>query len=231
MSPVNPETLDRAWSTRARVASVNVGQPRVAVWQDEAFTTAIYKQPVEGPVRIDGVNLAGDGQADRTVHGGPNKAVYAYASEDYLWWSTELGFRVAAGTFGENLTVTGIDLRQSVIGEHWAIGSTILAIVQPRFPCFKLGIRMADMTFPARFASAGRPGAYLRIVVPGEVRRGDAVEVLSRPDHGITIGLHERAYHGEPALLPRLLDAPELTDEWRDWILERVRRTAGSSTT
>ena len=104
-----------------------------------------------------------------------------------------------------------------MIGERWAVGTSVLEVTQPRVPCFKLGIRMGDPRFPARFASAARPGAYLRIVSEGEVAAGDGIRVVMQPDHGVTIGLVERAYHLDRSLIPRLLDAPELPEPWHEW--------------
>ncbi len=171
----------------AQVSSVNVGEPRTILWAGRSVTSAIWKTPVAGRVRVEGVNLAGDDQADRRVHGGPDKAVYAYAAEDYEWWSAALGTEVGAGTFGENLTTVGIDLGASIIGRRWRVGSTVLEVAQPRSPCFKLGMRMDDAGFVSRFDDSGRPGAYLRIVESGDVGRGDAIEVGPAPAHGLTV--------------------------------------------
>jgi MOSC domain-containing protein YiiM len=159
-----------------RVISVNVGVPRTVEWRGRMVTSAIWKQPVDGPITVAGVNLAGDDQADRRVHGGPDKAVYAYATEDYEWWAATFG-PLAPGTFGENLTTAGIDLTASHIGDRWRVGSTVLEVAQPRQPCFKLGIRMGDDTFPGTFEVARRPGVYLRIVAPGSISVGDAIDV------------------------------------------------------
>ena len=158
------------------LVSVNVGQPRTTEWQGRKVTSAIWKDPVDGPVTIEGVNLAGDDQADRRVHGGPDKAVYAYALEDYDWWVTSTG-ALTAGTFGENLTTGGIDLNACHIGDRWHVGSATLEVSQPREPCFKLGMRMGDDHFPGKFAAAGRPGVYLRIITAGVVTSGDIIEV------------------------------------------------------
>ena len=174
-----------------------------------------------------GVNLDGDDQADRSVHGGPDKAVYAYASEDLAWWAEGLGQPVEPGSFGENLTTAGIDRSEAVIGERWAIGSTLLEVSQPRVPCFKLGIRMGDPTFPRRFAQAGRPGAYLRVVAEGSLRAGDVIRPVSRPVHGVTVGLVTRAYHRDHSLAARILEAPELPEPWVGWARNVLRaRTA-----
>lgn len=213
--------------TPAKVASVNVGRPRTVTLGRRVVRTAIWKSPVAGPVRLRGVNLDGDDQADRSVHGGPDKAVYTYASEDLDWWTAALGRPVQPGTFGENLTTNGIDLAGAVIGEQWAVGSAVLEVTQPRIPCYKLGIRMDDPGFPRRFAQAARPGAYLRIVVPGRIAAGEPIRVLSRPDHGVTVGLIERAYHADRSLIPRLLEAPQLPASWADWAVHMLAaRTA-----
>ena len=212
----------------ATVVSVNVGRPRTVPFRGSQVTTGIWKVPVSGPIRARGVNLAGDDQADRSVHGGPDKAVYAYAQEDLSWWTVELGRVVAAGTFGENLTTAGIDVTNAVVGERWAVGSAVLEVSQPRVPCYKLGIRMGDQRFPPRFAAAGRPGAYLRIVTEGDIAAGDEVRVLSRPDHGVTVGLIERAYHADRSLVPRLLEAPEIAEGWSDWADHVLGYRAGS---
>jgi MOSC domain-containing protein YiiM len=218
---------DRALPVSATVVSVNVGGIRTVRLGDRDVPTGIWKSPVAGPVRISGVNLDGDDQADRSVHGGPDKAVYAYASEDLAWWAGEIGRPVTPGTFGENLTTLGIDLAASVIGERWAVGSAVLEVTQPRVPCFKLGIRMGDPKFPRRFAEAARPGAYLRLVSEGHLGAGDPIRMLMTPRHGVTIGLVERAYHADHSLAHRLFEAPELPESWRDWAFNVLRtRTA-----
>jgi MOSC domain-containing protein YiiM len=217
----------RADASAASVLSVNVGGVRTVMLGERPIQTAIWKAPVSGPVAVRGVNLAGDRQADRSVHGGPDKAVYTYAGEDHTWWEERLGRPVLPGTFGENLTTAGVNLAAAVVGERWAVGTTVLEVAQPRIPCFKLGIRMGDPRFPARFAAAGRPGAYLRIVAEGEVAAGDEIRVVSRPDHGLTVGMVERAYHQDRTLIPRLLDAPGRPESWIDWAQRVLRaRTA-----
>src|SRR5262245_31709235 len=176
------------------VVSVNVGRPRTVEWHGRAVTTSIWKQAVSGRVGVRGVNLDGDDQADRRVHGGPTKAIYAYAAEDYAWWGTMLDVVPEPGTFGENLTVTGVDLADRVVGERWRVGSAELRVTEPRIPCFKLGLRMGDAGFVDRFAEAARPGTYLAIESEGEIGAGDTIELLDRPDHQVTIGLVERAH-------------------------------------
>ncbi len=203
--------------TAARLVSVNVGRPRTIRWRDRTITSAIWKEPIAGPISVRGVNLDGDDQADRLVHGGPDKAVYAYALDDYHFWAEEFGIAIEPGLFGENLTIGGLDVNQARIGERWQIGTAILEVSQPRVPCYKLGIRLQDPFFPRRFAAAGRPGAYLRILQEGLVAVGDAVSVVYRPEHALTAALVARAYHSDRTLLPLLLEVPELAPVWRSW--------------
>jgi MOSC domain-containing protein YiiM len=205
----------------AQVASVNVGRPRTVVWRGREVTTAIWKTPVAGRVPVRGVNVAGDDQADRRVHGGPDKSLYAYGLDDYRWWEATLGRPVGPGAFGDNLTVAGLDPSAALIGERWAVGSTVLEVTAPRIPCFKLGIRMGDDSFPRRFAAALRPGAYLAIVQEGEIGAGDPIEVVHRPGHQVADRTVARAYHGERDLVRDLLDAPELPEGWRSWAEQR----------
>jgi MOSC domain-containing protein YiiM len=205
----------------ARVLSVNVGRPRVIEWLGRLETTSIWKTPIEGRVALRGVNLAGDDQANREVHGGPHKAVHGYAREDAEWWERELGRRLEHGAFGENLSVEGVDVTGALVGERWRIGTTLLEVCQPRIPCWKLGARMGDPTFPAHFAAAGRPGAYLRILEEGELGAGDEVRVEERPQHGLTVGDVARIYHQERGRSGALLTVSELAPEWHDWALRR----------
>ena len=202
------------------VESVNVGEVRAIRVGERTITTAIWKHPVTGPVAVEGVNLRGDDQADRTVHGGPDKAVYAYALEDTAWWERELGRPLGPGAFGENLSLRGVDVSQARIGERWAIGSTVLEVRQPRLPCFKLGLRHSDPLLPRRFARAGRPGAYLAIVVPGAVSAGDAIELVDRPSHDVTVALVAHVFLHDRSRTHELLAATALPHGWRVWAHE-----------
>ena len=209
----------------ASVVSVNVGEQRDVEWFGRIVRTAIWKDPVAGRIAVRGVNLAGDDQADRRVHGGSDKAVYAYALEDYAWWSDELGEVVGPGTFGENLTTEGLDLSAAVVGERWLVGTTVLGVAQPRQPCAKLGMRMGDAAFRERFDEASRPGAYLRIVEEGDVGAGDPVEVIHRPEHGLTIaGLYQRVGHPTPEGLQQVVATPDVPETLRAWAARRIRR-------
>src|SRR3954471_9195861 len=167
-------TVGRHTAPMGRLVSVNVGQPRqVAVRRGRPLMSAIWKAPVEGRVRVANHHVDGDRQADLRGHGGPDKAVYAYAAEDTAWWEPPLGRALEPGAFGENLTVEGLDVTGARIGERGRVGAAELEVSQPRLPCAKLGLRFGDGTMVKRFAEAGRPGAYFRVVVEGEIGAGD----------------------------------------------------------
>lgn len=208
----------------AHVLSVNVGRPRTVSTGTRTVTTAIWKSPVAGRLAVRGVNLAGDDQADRSLHGGPDKAVYAYAMEEIRNWQAELGRELGSAPFGENLTTEGLDVSGALVGERWRVGTTLLEVVQPRLPCFKLGLRMGDPSFVRRFAQASRPGAYLRIVEEGELGAGDPIEVdaASVPDHGVTVRLVSDAILLDHDLIPQVLAAPQLLPSLRDWMTGRA---------
>ena len=209
----------------AKVVAVTVGKPRpIDRGKGRVDTSAIWKEPVTGRLAVRGVNIEGDDQADRSVHGGPNRAVYAYAAEDTDWWEAELGRELGPGIFGENLTLRGVDVTGARVGERWKIGTVVLEVTSPRVPCWKLAKKMGDPLFIKRFAQARRPGAYLRIIEEGELGAGDEVEIVERPDHDVTLGLFVEAYEHDRTLLPRLLEADALPTAWRDWIEEMLGR-------
>jgi MOSC domain-containing protein YiiM len=213
------------WVTIGSVVSVNVGARRTVEWHGRLVETGIWKSPVEGRVAVRGVSVDGDEQADLRVHGGVDKAVYAYALEDYEWWSAKLGTVLEPGTFGENLTVAGFDPGDAVIGTQWRIGTALLQVTQPRQPCFKLGIRMGDADFVDEFEVAARFGAYLRIVEAGEVGAGDLIEAMSLDREGITVrslGTADRT--ADPAFLERILADPAVPEGWHEWARRQMTR-------
>ena len=207
-----------------KVLSVNVGQPRENPWKTMKLT-GIDKRPVEGPVKVTAprakgmgmVGLAGDRVYDVRNHGGPDMAVYAYAREDLDFWTSELDLALPNGVFGENLTTEGADANGALVGERWRVGpALVLEATGPRVPCGTFQGWLAQAGWIKRFALAGRPGAFFRVIEPGEIRAGDEIEIVHRPDHDVTVALVFRALLVEPELLPRLLVADALPSELKE---------------
>jgi MOSC domain-containing protein YiiM len=209
------------------VESVNVGRPRTVIHGRTQEQTGIWKEPVAGRVAVRGVHVGDDVQCDLSVHGGPDKAVYSYAQQDYAYWSRTLGRALLPGTFGENLTISGIDVSGAVVGERWSVGSAVLQVTEPRLPCFKLGIRMADARFPKRFGRKALFGAYLRILREGNVEAGDEVRLLDQPAHGVTVQEMGQMQLGDFHLAPRVLHADDLPDGWRAYTERLAVRNSG----
>jgi MOSC domain-containing protein YiiM len=209
------------YGTQGSVLSVNVAEMREIERRGRLVRTGIWKRPVEGPVAVRGVNIEGDDQGDRSAHGGPDKAVYAYAREDIDWWEQELDRELPNGVFGENLTLSGLDPASALVGERWRIGSALLEVSEPRFPCWKLGVRFGDPRMLKRFAAARRTGTYLRIAEEGSLQAGDTVEVVSRPGHDLSIAAFTHAFLEDRSQLSRLL-IPEVSEVWRDWVREKA---------
>lgn len=212
-------TTSESASAPLRVISVNVGRPRVVEWQGDAVETGIFKEPVTGPVAVTRTNLAADGQADLTVHGGVDKAVYAYPAEHYPFWSRELEqLDLPWGMFGENLTTEGLEESTVRIGDRFAIGTAELEVSQPRLPCFKLGIKFGRADMVKRFLRSGRLGFYLRVRHEGVIAAGDLIRPLSGDPEAPTIAdlaLLETTQRDSIALLERAARAPALTGSWR----------------
>jgi MOSC domain-containing protein YiiM len=171
------------------VVAVNVGRAAPLGLGDRVVASGIVKRAATGPVAVGPLGVQGDEQADRANHGGPYKAVYAYAREDAAWWEDRVGRPLDPGAFGENLTLAGVDVTGARIGERWRIGSVELEVSGPRVPCAKLGARMGDPLFPRKFVAAGRPGAYLAVASPGTLEAGDPVTIVHRPAHDVTVGM------------------------------------------
>ena len=201
----------------ARVLSVNVGRPREFDYNGRPAKSAIWKSPVTGRIVARGVNLEGDDQADRKAHGGPDKAVYAYAREDMHWWEEKLGRSLSYGEFGENLTTEGVAVNDALIGERWQIANAVLEVSEPRIPCWRLGVRMNDEMFPKKFTEALRPGAYLRIVAESTVGAGDPIWMIERPAHDVTVRDMFRIYTRDREEVERLLAIPRISESWRTW--------------
>ncbi|NBE53721.1 MOSC domain-containing protein [Streptomyces boluensis] len=200
-----------------QLLSVNVGRLKSVEYTDApSGGTGIDKQPAEGPVRVvapgpkgsAGSGLAGDVIADLRHHGGDDQAVYAFAREDLDAWQDELARPLADGAFGENLTTSGVDVSGAKIGERWRIGSDVLLeVTSSRIPCRTFAGHLGEKGWVRRFTQNGAPGAYLRVVEPGEIRAGDTIEIVHTPAHEVTVALQFRSATTERALLPRLLAA------------------------
>ena len=199
------------------VVSVNRGERRQVEYSD-AGVTGIDKRPVDGAVEVappgprafgetGGSGVAGDAIGDRRYHGGDHQAVYAYAREDLDRWERELGRALTAGVFGENLTTTGVDVNEALIGERWRVGEVLLEVTSCRIPCRTFAGWLAEPGWVKRFTQEGRPGAYFRVVEAGLVRAGDPIDVVFRPEHAVTVNVLFRAMTTEPDLLPATLAA------------------------
>src|SRR5437868_2749238 len=195
-----------------KLLSVNVGLPREIEWKGKIVRTSIFKSPVSGPVRVAQLNLEGDQQSDLSVHGGVDKAVYAYPSEHYPFWRRELpGMDLSWGVFGENLTTEGLLEETLHIGDRLRVGSSEFLVTQPRMPCFKLGIRFGRPDIVKRFLQSGRSGFYLAVLVEGEVTAGDSIEFLAREENGITVADIISLYRIDASNQELLHRATELT--------------------
>jgi MOSC domain-containing protein YiiM len=214
-----------------RVLSVNVGLPREVVWRGRPVTTGIFKDPVAGPVRIRALNLDGDRQADLRVHGGHDKAVYAYPSEFYeLWRGERPDIAFPFGQFGENLTTEGLVDGDVNVGDRFRVGTAELIVTQPRLPCFKLGIKMGRDDFVTEFLDRGLLGFYLSVAREGEVEAGDPVVALGRDPRGFRVTevarLYARDRHDVEGL-ERAAELDVLPESWRQYF--RRRLSASSS--
>jgi MOSC domain-containing protein YiiM len=211
-----------------RVVSVNVGLPRAVVWKGRRLSTGIFKQPVEGRRRVGRLNLEGDRQADPSVHGGPDKAVYAYPCEHYAVWRQELdGMALSFGMFGENLTTEGLREDDVGIGDRFRIGSAVLLVTQPRTPCDKLAARFGRDDIVERFLASGRSGFYFRVVEEGEVGAGDRIDRVHRDEHRVSVADLNRLYLLEKdnlALLRRAVRVEALSEGWRARFQRRIEQ-------
>jgi MOSC domain-containing protein YiiM len=211
-----------------KLISLNVARPRLIVYQRKTINTGIFKEPVAGPVQLRTLNLDGDRQADLTVHGGPNKAVYGYPSEHYPFWRQELpGVNLPWGMFGENFTTTGLAEAELHVGDRFQIGSAIVMVRQPRMPCYKLAAKFQRDDMIERFLRSGRSGFYFSVERDGSVAVEDDFQLLKRNDPGITIAemnhLFVRDRYNRD-LLRKAITTEALPEDWREYFSERLDR-------
>ena len=211
-----------------QLVSVNVGLPREVIWKGKTVSTGIFKEPISARVMVRELNLDGDRQADLTVHGGADKAIYVYPFEHYDYWRSELSdTELTPGIFGENFTVTGFKEEELNIGDRFQIGAVELMVTQPRLPCYKLGIRFGRSDMVKRFLASRRTGFYFRVLQEGEVGAGDTLELVSRDTNNITVADITQLYVREqnnPELLHRAAQLEALPASWRDYFQEQLRR-------
>jgi MOSC domain-containing protein YiiM len=209
-----------------RLVSVSVGHPRKARWRGRAVDTSIFKTPVSGRVHVARDNVEGDRQADLSVHGGPEKAVYAYPLEHYEFWRRELpNVDLPSGSFGENFTTAGLLEDEVWIGDRYRIGTAELVVTQPRIPCYKLAIRFGNAAMVKRFLQSHRSGFYLAVVQEGEVGAGDAIERLERNQARLTVADVVALYAADSGNQPLLANAsqhPSLPASWREYFQKRL---------
>jgi MOSC domain-containing protein YiiM len=210
-----------------KLVSVNVGLPREVEWRGKTVLTSIFKAPVSGRIHVEKLNLRGDRQSDLSVHGGKDKAVYAYPSEHYAFWRTQLpGAELAWGAFGENFTTEGLLEDRVCIGDRVRCGSAELVVRQPRMPCFKLGIRFGRPDMVKRFQQSGRTGFYLAVLREGEVAAGDPLELVASQQDRVSVaeiaGLFT-ADAPDQELLRRVSQLPGLPEGWRDHFRARLQ--------
>lgn len=209
-----------------KIISVNVGLPRLVLRNDEPVSTGIFKEPVAGRVKVRTLNLDGDRQADLSVHGGPEKAIYVYPSEHYDFWKHELpDMDLPWGVFGENLTTTGLLETETNIGDKFRVGTIEVMVTQPRMPCYKLGIRFGRVDMIKRFLVSERSGFYLSVLKEGEIGAGDEFQLLEKNDSGVRVVDITRLYSSEKenvALLRRAIATQALPENWRDYFQQRL---------
>ena len=209
-----------------KLISVNVGLPREVPWNGHTAATAIFKAPLDHPVQLRRLNLDGDRQADLRVHGGPEKAVYAYPSEHYEFWRQELpGTELPWGAFGENFTTEGLFENSTFIGDSFRIGGAVVTVTQPRMPCYKLGIRFGRDDMVKRFLASRRTGFYFSVAKEGEVRAGETIEPLAQDDNRISVADIVQLYvahEPDSGLLQRAVRLEALPANWRDYFRQRL---------
>ena len=217
--------MTREITEAGKLISVNVGLPRMVEWKGRTITTGIFKEPVEGRTTLHRLNLDGDRQVDLSVHGGPDKAVYAYPAEHYAYWRQELpGVELPWGTFGENLSTEGL-LEDSVnIGDRFRIGTAEVQVTQPRIPCYKLSSKFRRDDMIKRFTASRRTGFYLRVLQEGEVAPGDPFELTSQDGSNVTVAYINRLRMNEdvsPDILQRVIELEALSRSWRKYFQQR----------
>ena len=209
-----------------KIISINVGRPQLVIWNGEPVSTGIFKEPLAGRVMLRTLNLDGDRQADLTVHGGPEKAVYAYPAEHYDFWKRELpDMDLPWGMFGENFTTEGMSETEINVGDKFRVGSAEVTATQPRMPCYKLGIRFGRTDIIKRFLRSERSGIYFSVLKEGEVGAGDEFELLEKNASGVRVVDVTRLYSSDKKnvdLLRQAIASDALPSSWREYFQKRL---------
>jgi MOSC domain-containing protein YiiM len=217
-----------------KIISLNVGRPRLVLRNGEPVSTSIFKEPIAGRVMMRALNLDGDRQADLSVHGDPNKAVYVYPAEHYDFWRREFPeMDLPWGMFGENFTITGLLETETNIGDKFRIGAAEVMVTEPRMPCYKLGIRFGRTDIIKRFLQSERTGFYLAVLKEGEVGVGDEFELSARDPLDVKVSDVTRLYtheHSNVALLRRAIDVEALPESWREYFKDHLEKLTDSKT-
>ena len=211
-----------------QLVSVNVALPRTVTWKGRTVQTGIFKTPTNGRVRVRRLNLEGDRQADLSVHGGPDKAIYAYPSEHYDYWRGEFpAMELPWGMFGENFTTMGMLEGEVNVGDTFGIGTAMVMVTQPRVPCYKLAAKFGREDIVKRFLASGRSGYYLKVMQEGEVGAGDVIELISRDGHAVTVADVANIYRDgtdKLGLLQRVVQVEALPENWRDHFQQQIEQ-------
>lgn len=211
-----------------KLISLNVSLPRLVEYNGEPVATGVFKEPVPGPLMLRTLNLDGDRQADLSVHGGKTKAVYAYPSEHYEFWKTQLpDVSLPFGMFGENFTTEGLFEDGVNVGDLFRVGEAELMATEPRLPCYKLGIKFGRSDIIKRFLKSRRTGFYFAVVKEGTVKGGDEIQLISRDPNNITIADIVRVYAFEKDDLETMRRAAKLeamSESWREWFRKQIEK-------
>jgi MOSC domain-containing protein YiiM len=209
-----------------KIISVNVSLPRTVLWKNHEVTTGIFKEPVQGRVMARKLNLDGDRQADLTVHGGPEKAIYGYPTDHYSFWQGELpGMDLPWGMFGENLSIEGLHEDETRIGDRFRVGTALLMATQPRIPCYKLAVKFGRDDILKRFLHSAKSGVYFSVLEEGFIQGGDTIEKIHQDESGIFVTDINRLYAtrpGDVSLLRRVVQLKALPQGWREYFGQRL---------
>jgi MOSC domain-containing protein YiiM len=217
-----------------RVVSVNAGMPREVLWHERSVSTGIFKEPVSGRVAMRTLNLQGDGQADLSVHGGVDKAVYCYATSHYAYWRKELpGHDLPMGMFGENLTIHDFTEDSVHLGDRFSVGTAEVVVTQPRLPCYKLGVRFGSDDMVKRFLVSARTGFYVAVKREGDVGAGDEIKLIARDPNAVPVSEITRLYvakrwgNDDVAAVQRATQVTALPESWKEYFKQRLKAING----